>query len=385
MRPSPLPSPDPDALAASKALSALIESEIEQAGGWIPFVRYMELSLYAPGLGYYAGGSTKLGAQGDFVTAPESGVLFARTLARQVAPLLDEGGEMLEFGAGSGALAAALLAELKRLGIEPAVYLILEPSSELAERQRRRLASTGVAARVKWIARLPQRFRGVMIANEVVDAMPVHALAWTSAGVFERGVGLSEGVLAWSDRPARGAALAAAKAIAIEPPPSGRYESEINLYGRAWMRALARSLEAGALLVIDYGFPAREYYHPQRSMGTLMCHYRHYAHGDPFFHPGLQDITAHVDFSALAHAATDSGFELLGYATQASFLVNCGMTDVLSETDPEDIARYAPLAAEANRLVSPAEMGELFKVLAVGRGVAAPLIGFTQGDRSRTL
>jgi len=385
MCPSPLPLPGPDALAASRALTALIEREIGEGGGWIPFSRYMELALYAPGLGYYAGGSAKLGAPGDFVTAPEMGALFARALARQVAPLIEQGGEILEFGAGSGALAAVLLGALARLGVGPASYLILEPSAELAARQRARLEAAGVAARVRWIDHLPRRFRGVMIANEVVDAMPVHALAWTAEGVFERGVKLNGSALAWAERPAQGAALAAAQAIAIELPPSGRYESEINLFGRAWTRALARSIQAGALLVIDYGFPAREYYHPQRSMGTIMCHYRHRAHGDPFFHPGLQDITAHVDFSALAHAATDAGLEVLGYAPQASFLVNCGITGVLAETDPSDTARYAPLAAEANRLLSPAEMGELFKVLAVGRGVAGPLLGFTRGERSRTL
>jgi SAM-dependent MidA family methyltransferase len=385
MRRSPLPLPGPDALAASRALTALIEREITEGGGWIPFSRYMELALYAPGLGYYAGGSAKLGAPGDFVTAPEMGGLFARALARQVAPLIEQGGEILEFGAGSGALAAALLGALAQLGVAPPSSLILEPSAELAARQRVRLEAAGVTARVRWIDHLPRRFRGVMIANEVVDAMPVHALAWTAEGVFERGVKLNGTALAWTERPAQGAALAAAQAIAIELPPSGRYESEINLFGRAWMRALAKSVEAGALLVIDYGFPAREYYHPQRSMGTIMCHYRHHAHGDPFFYPGLQDITAHVDFSALEHAANDAGLELLGYAPQASFLVNCGITGVLAETDPADTARYAPLAAEANRLLSPAEMGELFKVLAVGRGVAVPLLGFTRGERSRTL
>jgi len=385
VRASPLPSPGPDALASSHALRALIEREIGEGGGWIPFVRYMELALYAPRLGYYAGGSAKLGAAGDFVTAPETGALFARTLARQVAPLLEQHGEILEFGAGSGTLAAALLAELARLGVEMPSYLILEPSAEFAERQRTRLESAGAAARVSWIERLPQRFHGVMIANEVVDAMPVHALTWTAQGVLERGVALHEGALAWAERPAKGAALAAAQAIAIELPPSGRFESEVNLFGRAWTRALARSLEAGALLVIDYGFPAHEYYHPQRSMGTLMCHYRHHAHGDPFLHPGLQDITAHVDFSALAHAARDAGLEVLGYGSQASFLVNCGITELLEQEDASDAVRYAPRAGEAQKLLSPAEMGELFKVLAVGRGVQRPLLGFASGDRSPSL
>jgi SAM-dependent MidA family methyltransferase len=220
-----------------------------------------------------------------------------------------------------------------------------------------------------------------MLANEVADAMPVHALAWRANGVMERGVGEIDGRLSWAERPASGGLLAAARRIEVPVP----YESEIGLVARAWMKLLAARLERGALLVIDYGFPQREYYHPQRSMGTLMCHYRHRAHGDVFFHPGLQDITAHVDFSALARAAAEGGLEVLGYANQAQFLVNCGITEVLQREDAADVARYAPRAAEAQKLLSPAEMGEIFKVLAVGRGVARPLLGFAQGERSHTL
>ncbi len=373
---SALPEPGPDALAASRALLGRIGAELASGGNWISFARYMELALYEPELGYYAGGSAKLGAPGDFVTAPETGTLFARTLARQVREILAPGEAILEFGAGSGALAAALLDAL------PAgtPYLILEPSGELAARQRARLGG-----RAGWLERLPQRFRGVMLANEAIDAMPVHALAWTANGVMERGVCAAEGMLAWCERPAQGELLAAARELAIELPPSGRYESELGLAARRWMRSVGAVLERGALLAIDYGFPAREYYHPQRSMGTLMCHYRHRAHGDPFYLPGLQDITVHVDFSALAQCAVDAGLEVLGYASQASFLIECGITELLAETDPDDVSRYAPLAAQANRLVSPAEMGELFKVLAVGRGVERPLAGFTRGDRSHTL
>jgi SAM-dependent MidA family methyltransferase len=377
-----LPRPEPAALEASRALAERIRREIREHGGWISFARYMELALYAPGLGYYAGGATKLGGAGDFITAPESGSLFARALARQVAELLRPGDALLEFGAGSGALADDLLPELARLGHVPP-YLILEPSAELAARQRARLARH--APRVSWLGELPADFRGVMLANEVIDAMPVHLVAWTAAAILERGVSAAHGGFGWVDRPASGELLAAARAIAIELPPSGRYESEINLAAPAWMRALAASLARGALLVIDYGFPAREYYHAQRSMGTLMCHYRHHAHGEPFFQPGLQDITAHVDFSALAHAAADGALRVLGYTNQAQFLVNCGLAELLGEVDAADAARYAPLAAQAQRLVSPAEMGELFKVLAVGRGIEAPLRGFASGDRTHTL
>jgi SAM-dependent MidA family methyltransferase len=374
MRPAELPLPDAQALAASRALLSRIGAELGAAGNWISFARYMELALHEPGLGYYAAGARKLGAGGDFVTAPELSPLFARTLARQAAQLLEPGEAVLEFGAGSGALAEALLDALS------CPYLILETSPELRQRQERRLGG-----RVRWIDHLPQRFRGVMLANEVVDAMPVHALAWTNAGILERGVCVNEGQLAWSDRPADGLILAHSKELEIEIPPSGRYESELALFARAWMRSLGRFLERGAVLVVDYGFPAREFFHPQRSMGTLACHYRHRVHGDPFYLPGLQDITAHVDFSALARAAAEAGLETLGYAGQAQFLVNCGITDLLAQENPDDPKRYLPAASAAQKLLSPTEMGELFKVLAVGRGVDAPLLGFSSGDRSHAL
>jgi SAM-dependent MidA family methyltransferase len=375
-----LPAPAPQALAASRALLRRIGAELAAHGNWISFARYMELALHEPQLGYYAGGARKLGAGGDFVTAPELSPLFARTLARQVAELLEPGEAILEFGAGSGALAAALLEELRALGVAEPPCFILETSAQLRARQRERLGE-----RACWIERMPARFCGVMIANEVVDAMPVHAIAWTRDRILERGVCANEGTLAWCERPAEGAVLAAARAIAVELPPSGRYESELALVARAWMRLAARALERGALLVVDYGFPAPEFFHPQRSMGTLRCHYRHRSHDDPFYLPGLQDITAHVDFSALARAARDAGLEVLGFSSQANFLVNCGITDLLAKEDATDARRYAPLAAAANKLLSPAEMGELLKVLAAGRGVTRPLCGFSRGDRSHAL
>jgi len=375
-----LPSPDATARDASHALVGRIATELRTHDNWLPFARYMELALYEPQLGYYAAGAAQLGRSGDFVTAPELSPLFGRSLARQLAALLRPGDAVLEFGAGSGALAAQLCDELAALGAGAPPYLILETSRGLRERQRGRLGS-----RAQWIDRLPERFHGVMLANEVADAMPVHALAWTRDGIAERGVCVNEGRLAWCERNAEGAVAARAREIEIELPPSGRYESELALAAPAWLRALGAALERGAILVIDYGFPRREYYHPQRSMGTLMCHYRHRAHGNPFLYPGLQDITAHVDFSALARAADESGLEVLGYAGLAQFLVNCGIADILGAEDATDVARYAPLAASAQLLLSPAEMGELFKVLAVGRGIDEPLPGFRQGDRSHTL
>jgi SAM-dependent MidA family methyltransferase len=337
-----------------------IRAEITAAGGWIPFARYMELAVQA----YYGRDDRQFGAQGDFVTAPELGSLFGRTLARQ---LREIEGPILELGAGSGALAERLVSELER------EYLVLETSATLRSRQAQRLGT-----KVKFLERLPERWHGVVIANEVVDAMPVHAVGWRSSGVVERGVSAQ---LAWDERPARGAVLEEARRIEVPVP----YDSEIGLAGQAWMRSLAERLEQGVIFLVDYGFSRREYYHPQRSMGTLMCHARHRAHGDPFERPGEQDITAHVDFSALARAARDAGLEVLGYATQAQFLVNCGITDVLAQANLENALHYAPLASEAQLLLSPAEMGELFKVLAVGRGVTDPLLGFSRGDRSNTL
>ncbi|MSQ63932.1 MAG: class I SAM-dependent methyltransferase [Betaproteobacteria bacterium] len=376
--PTALPSPDPQALAASRDLLDRICAELDAAGNWISFARYMELVLYEPGLGYYAAGARKLGAGGDFVTAPELSPLFGRTLARQVAQLLQPGDAILEFGAGSGALAASVLNEIS------VPYFVLETSSDLRQRQKQLLSGS-----VQWLDRLPERFCGVMLANEVVDAMPVHALAWTRAGVLERGVCANEGQLAWCDRAADGVVFSESRKIQVELPPSGRYESELALFAHAWMRSLGRSLERGALLVIDYGFPAREYFHPQRSMGTLACHYRHRVHDDPFYLPGLQDVTAHVDFSALARAAAEAGLEVLGFANQAQFLVNCGITDLLAEENPADPKRYLPATAAAQKLLSPSEMGELFKVLAVGKGLKDSVkdspMGFIRGDRSGTL
>jgi SAM-dependent MidA family methyltransferase len=341
-----------------------IRAEIAGAGGWISFARYMELALHAPGLGYYSRGARQFGAEGDFVTAPELGSLFGRTLARQLKALE---GPILELGAGSGALAETLVKELDQ------EYFILETSGALRERQAQRLGD-----RVRFLERLPERFRGVVIANEVADALPVHAVAWRADGIKERGVTHE---LQWAERPATGEVLREARAIEVPVP----YESELGLAARGWMRSLAASLEQGVILVIDYGFPRHEYYHPQRSMGTLMCHTRHRAHGDPFLRPGEQDITAHVDFSALAAAAQEAGLYLLGYATQAQFLVNCGITEVLAQANLDNALHYAPIAAEAQQLLSPAEMGELFKVLAVGRGVKPPLLGFSPGERSHTL
>src|SRR5712692_8167315 len=354
-----LPEPTPDAREHSNRVAEHIRGEITASGGWISFAHYMELALYAPGLGYYSAGARKLGKAGDFVTAPEISPLYGQTLARQVKQVLEAGfDEVLEVGAGSGALAATLLEELERSGRVP----------HLLER-------------VAWLNRLPPVFSGVVLGNEVLDAMPAHVVRVQGAKVEEGGVGVRNDRLDWSWRLASGGPLDAARALGL---PEG-FRTEVQQAAQGFIRSLAGVLEKGVAFFVDYGFPQKEYYHPQRRDGTLMCHYRHHAHADPFFLPGLQDITSHVDFSAIAGAAREGGLEVAGYASQAQFLVNCGITEVMSRTPAEDGAKFLPLANQANRLMSPAEMGELFKVIAFTRGFSQTLLGFGEGDRRSAL
>jgi SAM-dependent MidA family methyltransferase len=381
---SDLPTPPAEAQAHSEQLAALIRSDIAASGGWIPFARYMELALYAPGLGYYTAGARKLGREGDFITAPELTPLFGQSLARQAAQVLEAGlDQILEIGAGSGALAAAMLTELERLERLPRHYYILEVSPDLRERERDLLALKvpHLLERVIWLNRLPTVYPGLIIANEVLDAMPVHVVRASASALEEAGVALKDDTFTWGWRPAGAELREAAKALQL---PEG-YQTEIQLVARGFVRSLAQSMARGVILLVDYGFPAHEYYHTQRSEGTLMCHYRHRAHADPFFLPGLQDITSHIDFSAVAQAGAEAGLELLGYTGQAQFLINCGITDILLRTAPENAAAYAPQAAAAQQLLSPSEMGELFKVIAFGKDFAAPLMGFASGDRRASL
>ncbi|CAB3882400.1 SAM-dependent methyltransferase [Achromobacter dolens] len=387
-RPAPanLPPLSPAAQAHSEAAAAHLRAAIAAASGWLPFDHWMAEALYAPGLGYYAAGNVKLAdpdAQapaGDFVTAPQLTPLFARTLARQAAQVLRQTDTqaVLEFGAGTGALAEGVLRELDALGLQDTQYLILEVSADLRARQAERLAPFG--ERVRWLDALPDRFRGCVLANEVLDAMPVSLFRWSDDGtVLERGVAwdATQGFV-WEDRPAP---PRLAEAVTARMPALAGYVSEINPQAEAWIDAMGRWLEQGAALLIDYGFPQGEYYHPQRAGGTLMCHLRHHAHGDPFTAPGLQDITAHVDFTAMADAAQAAGLQVLGYTSQARFLMNAGLMELLAQLDPSDARAYAQAVAPVQKLLSEAEMGELFKVLAVGRGITQPLIGFARGDR----
>jgi SAM-dependent MidA family methyltransferase len=390
-QPDSLPAPGPSALAQSEALVAQVRAELEAAGGWLPFDRYMERALYAPGLGYYSGGARKFGLRGDdgsdFVTAPEMSPLFATTLARPLAEALQTSGtrELMEFGAGTGKLAAGLLNALDALGVEFDSYSIVDLSGELRERQRETIeaAVPALAAKVRWLDALPEQFEGVVIGNEVLDAMPVRLFAFTGGAWHERGVTWRDETFAFDDRLV---SEAADIALLAEIETAGvDYVTETHDAARAFTRTICTMLARGAAFFIDYGFPRHEYYHEQRAQGTLMCHYRHRAHGDPFVYPGLQDITAHVEFTGIAEAGVEAGADLLGFTSQARFLLNAGITETLSALDPTDTAKFLPAANAVQKLLSEAEMGELFKVIAFSRGLDDTLRAFSSGDRSHTL
>jgi SAM-dependent MidA family methyltransferase len=381
-----LPEPSADAQAHSDRVREAIVARITAANGWIPLADYIQAALYAHGLGYYVAGARKFGEDGDFVTAPEISPLFGAALAVQVAQVLrTTGGDVIELGAGSGALAADLLGALVQRDCLPDRYLILEPGAELRERQRAGLAQRvpDALARVRWIDALPPSWRGVVIANEVLDAVPPHVVVRRDGRWLERGVTLKEGMLTLADRPLHDAALMALAGAAF--PPDIDYASEMNPAAAALVKSLALACVAGVMLLLDYGFVAGEYYHPQRSQGTLMTHYRHRALADPLLWPGLADITSHVDFSAIAHAGVEGGMRVAGFASQAHVLVDCGILDRLAAVGDPASPAYIRAVSAVQKLLSPAEMGELFKVLALARRVDAPLVGFATGDRSHRL
>ncbi len=365
--------------AGAESLSARLHTRvlgaIAQAGGWLPFDRFMAIALYEPGLGYYARGSQIFGhmpgSGSDFVTAPELSPLFGQALASQVAQALGaaQADEVIEFGAGSGALAAQLLAAL---GDQVRRYSIVDLSGTLRERQAECLAAWG--ERVRWLDALPDAIEAVVLGNEVLDAMPVQLLHWDGGAWQERGVAVHGGALLWANQP-----------TTLRPPgghaaPPGTV-TEIHPQAEAFIRTVAERLQRGAAFFIDYGFPEAEYYHPQRSGGTVMCHRAHLAYSgdsDPLADIGDKDITAHVNFTAIALAAQEAGAEVLGYTSQARFLLNCGLPGLLQGAD-------ARTAAAAQMLINEHEMGELFKVIGFARGVAFDAIGFTSGDRSHRL
>jgi SAM-dependent MidA family methyltransferase len=379
-----LPLPDAAAQAHSARLQGVIAEEMADNGGRLSFARFMELALYAPGLGYYSGGSLKLGAEGDFMTAPEWSSLFSRCLARQVAQVLVAlgGGDVLEVGGGSGLMAADILESLLADDCLPHRYYILELSADLRDRQQTLLKKRlpHIQDRIIWLERLPEPgFHGVIVANELLDSLPVHVFTITETGAAELYVERRDGQWSWCQGEPSSAVLSERieDLQQAENLPIG-YTSEINLAADSWVASMAEILAAGMLLLIDYGFPRREYYHPERNRGTLMCHYRHRAHGEPFILVGLQDITAHVEFTAIAEAAYAAGMKVAGYTTQAAFLLAQGITEFLNEADDE-LTRLQ-LAQQIKKLTMPHEMGDLFKVLALTRDFDEPLRGLALRD-----
>jgi SAM-dependent MidA family methyltransferase len=386
-----LPNPEPHAAAHSTRVAAHIRHEINSNGGQIPFSRFMELALYSPGLGYYSAGAHKFGAQGDFVTAPELSPLFSRCVARQCEEILGfTSREILELGAGTATMAATVLQELDALNALPNRYTILELSGDLRARQQETLKSQvpQLVERVRWIDSLPKEgFQGIIMGNEVLDAMPVERFRITPDGPRPLHVTCKQDHFVECEGPAnqalnnRVAALAATLGYTF---PMG-YESEINVHLKPWLAAFAERLYKGALLFLDYGYPRREYFHSQRSMGTLLCHYRHRVHSNPFILPGLQDITANVDFSAVADAAIEAGLELAGYTSQNYFLLGCGLETLLAEADPKDTPRYLEMMRQVKLLTLPGEMGERYKAIALTRGLSQPLRGFSVYDERKRL
>jgi len=385
---SMLPSLSPDEERHSSAAAALIRERLSAAGGWLSFEQFMELALYAPGLGYYSAGSVKIGASGDFVTAPEVSDLFSRCVAQQCADVLGEtGGEILELGAGTGRMAATVLEALAKLGVLPDRYAILEVSADLAERQRERIQQLpqSLRDRVVWLERLPETpIRGVILANEVLDALPFRRVVVRDGGVRELGVGAQGEGFVWVEGPAiddgaAGGALLSDLPFAL---PDG-YTSEICPRVGPWIAGVGQCLDQGALLLFDYGLPRAHYYHPDRSDGTLRCFFKQRAHDDPFINIAVQDITAWVDFTRVAEAALDADLEVAGFATQAAFLLGNGIEAMTAEAT--DVAAHAKLAGEARRLLLPGEMGESFKVMALCRNLQQPLRGFAYQDLRRSL
>ena len=391
--PVPLPEPSHAAATVSARLLALIRDEIDRQGGWISFARFMELALYAPGLGYYSAGAAKLGSDprdgSDFITAPELTPLFARALARPLANLLrDTKGAILELGGGSGKLAADLLLELDALDALPLRYEMLEVSADLRERQATTLARCvpHLQDRVRWLDTLPETIDGVILGNEVLDALPVDCVVRTSDAWLERGIAVDDkGTLKYRDRVAPEMLT---DAIRRAVPDAGAlvvgYTTEVHRAASALVGSLvARMSDRSTMFMIDYGFPAREYFHSQRSGGTLMAHYRHRATADVLARVGLQDVTAHVDFSAVARAAGDAGGVVAGYTSLASFLLDCGILELI-DSAPDDVRQWAPQAAALQKLLSEAEMGELFKVIAIAR-MQGSVTGFESSDRRDSL
>jgi SAM-dependent MidA family methyltransferase len=385
-----LPALTSDEKAHSWQVFERIRDDITAAGGWISFARYMQLALYEPGLGYYSAGARKFGAGGDFITAPEVAPVFSRCLAVQCEEILrTTGGDIIEVGAGSGAMAAGLLEELERRDRLPGRYRILDVSADLRDRQRETIGALvpRLLERVEWLDRLPQTHHGVIVANEVLDALPVERFVLRGGQVLAQGVSCAAGRLHWAESPAPSALAGAVRQIERElgaALPEG-YASEVNLALGDWLAALASTLSRGVMLFVDYGLPRREYYQPERRDGTLLCHFRHRFHGDPLVRAGLQDITAWVDFTAVAESAIATGLSVAGYTTQAHFLIGSGLPGFLANVADLDVASRVALSREAMLLTLPGEMGERFKAIALARNCELSLAGFAVRDLRHTL
>ncbi|MFQ5468761.1 MAG: class I SAM-dependent methyltransferase [Gammaproteobacteria bacterium] len=386
---SDLPKPSDEARQHSEKLVTHITDEIKRCDGKIDFARFMEMVLYTPGLGYYSAGTQKFGRDGDFITAPEISALFSRCIARQCGQVLGEmgGGDILEFGAGSGVMACDILSELEHLQQLPEKYFILDLSADLRSRQQTLLKRKvpNLLDRVEWINSLPKNdFEGVVLANELIDAMPVHLVNFNQERAEECFVGLKDGGFGWQYAGIENERVRLAMNSIVETLGARQFDetyiSEINLSGTDWVKSVASVLSSGMVLIIDYGFPRHEYYHPQRDHGTLMCHYQHRALEDPFVNVGLQDITSHVDFTALAEAAVAAGLNVAGYTTQAHFLVAAGITELLQDSNDNDPQSQIELTQQVKKLTMPGEMGEKFKVLALMKEIDALPLGFRFQD-----
>ena len=386
-----LPEPSPEQKAHSQQLLVAIQAAIKSAGGQIGFDQYMAMALYQPGLGYYAAGSQNFGASGDFITSPEVSPLFAQSIARQVKQVMAELHQpvLIEFGAGSGILAVDLLLELEVLESLPREYWIVEVSAELQQRQQSRIKElcSHLADRVVWLQQLPeQAVEAVVIANEVLDAMPIIAFEKQNATLFERVVVSDDEQLAWSLKPSDEKLQTEVLKIeeSIEQTLPDNYRSEYNPSIKPWLTTLSGLIKKGLVLLVDYGYDAREYYSAERVMGTMMCYYRHRAHEDFFFYPGVQDLTAFVDFTAVAEAAIATEFDVMGYTTQVQFLFGCGLGEIfenkMAQLSDVDVKKQLHLSQQVKTLTLPGEMGERFKVMALGKGIEASLIGFSVAD-----
>ena len=387
-----LPQPDPVSQQRSLELTACVERACELQGGSIAFSEYMRMALYQPGLGYYSSGSQKFGQSGDFITAPEVSSLFSRCLARQIAQVLDQtgGNHVFEFGAGSGLMAADILLELERQQAMPTSYCILELSAELRQRQRQTIADKAphLLATVHWLDALPSHtIEGVVIANELFDAMPVECFRIKGDRVEQLRVAAHDGRVRAIYQNAEDAIVEQVRTLEQRRGkvfPEG-YCSEFYPAIKPWLASLYDLLGKALVLLIDYGYSGSEYYLDERDRGTLICHYQHRAHADPLWYPGLQDITASVDFSAVAHAADQIGFDISGYTTQAMLLMGCGLGELHQSMVTDDPRQQLSLAQQIKTLTLPSEMGERFKAIALSKQIELPLIGFSMQDYSNRL